>query len=273
MDVCALPSIRSLLTRLHDCSIPCNATATCERSNSPQRLASKPGRCAPTSAWRASMRSSILLVAGGTLLALAVVVAVVVEAPATLLDSRVDLLSGGRVRVANAKGTVWRGSGELTLLPTSADERRMPISWRVKPLPLFWGDIAGTLNGDDLTATPASFSFSRSRTSLQNFVVALPAAALLRVANIPSMLSASGNLEFNVDSVSMTEQAIDAAYRRTLAGCRSCCAAAGADYAGRRSTRPCGTRRSAAGESVQCGRRSRLERNDHLCQRRATTPR
>ncbi len=155
------------------------------------------------------MRSPISLVAGVSLLALAVVVAVVVEAPATLLDNRVDLLSGGRIRVANAKGTVWRGSGELTLLPMSADERRLPISWRVKALPILWGDIAGTLNGDDLTGTPASFSFSRSRTTLQNFVVALPASALLRVANIPSMLTASGDLEFNVESVSMTEQAID----------------------------------------------------------------
>ena len=83
------------------------------------------------------MRPWLVIGAGAILLA----AALIIEAPATLLDRRVADLTDGRIRIAAATGTVWRGAGELTLLP---DGVRIPIAWRLEPMPLLRGVLAGS---------------------------------------------------------------------------------------------------------------------------------
>src|SRR6478609_12247764 len=70
------------------------------------------------------------------------VVAFAIEAPATLLDRRIDGASGGVLRLADARGTVWAGRGTL------ADARgrwRLPLGWRSDPVALLAGRLAVTL--------------------------------------------------------------------------------------------------------------------------------
>src|SRR6478735_4670748 len=70
------------------------------------------------------------------------VAAFAMEAPATLLDRRIDGASGGVLRLADARGTVWAGRGTL------ADARgrwRLPLGWRADPLALLTGRLAVTL--------------------------------------------------------------------------------------------------------------------------------
>lgn len=77
------------------------------------------------------------------LLVLALLVAAfAVEAPATLLDRRIEQATGGVVRLADARGTVWSGRGTL------ADARgrwRIPLGWRSDPVALLTGRLAVTL--------------------------------------------------------------------------------------------------------------------------------
>jgi len=70
------------------------------------------------------------------------VVAFAAQAPATLLDRRVERATGGALRLADATGTVW--SGRATL----ADARgrwRLPLGWRTDPLALLTGRLGVTL--------------------------------------------------------------------------------------------------------------------------------
>jgi general secretion pathway protein N len=130
------------------------------------------------------MRGWLLIGAGAILLA----AALAIEAPASLVDSRVADLTDGRIRIAAATGTVWNGSGELALLPDGA---RIPIAWRLEPIPLLRGGLAGSLTAGDATR-PATFTVEREDFIVHDFAIALPAASVLRTAGVPDALTNAG---------------------------------------------------------------------------------
>jgi hypothetical protein len=130
------------------------------------------------------MRAWLVIGAGATLLA----AALIIEAPATLLDRRIADLTEGRVRITAATGTVWSGAGELTLLP---DGVRIPIAWRLDPMPLLRGGLAGSLTAGDATR-PATFTVEQEDFSVHDFALALPAASVLRTAGVPDALTRAG---------------------------------------------------------------------------------
>src|SRR5262245_44443627 len=104
-------------------------------SKGPSLRASSPAPCAPNSlspvdrARPRRGRSVTLRFALPVALAL-LVAAFVALAPATLADVRVAAASGGRLRLADTTGTVWRGSGTLT---DAQGLWRIPLRWRVSP--------------------------------------------------------------------------------------------------------------------------------------------
>ncbi len=130
------------------------------------------------------MRGWLFIGAGAVLL----VVALTIEAPATLLDQRIAALSQDRLRIVAATGSLWRGSGELTLLP---DGTRIPIAWRLKPMPLLRGELAGSLTVDDVNR-PATFTVGQDDFSAHDFALTLPAAAVMRTAGVPDALVVAG---------------------------------------------------------------------------------
>ncbi|HEY2862747.1 MAG TPA: type II secretion system protein N [Casimicrobiaceae bacterium] len=130
------------------------------------------------------MRGWLVIGAGAVLL----VAALAIEAPATLLDRRAAGLSEGHVRIAAATGSVWRGSGELALVP---DGTRVPIAWRLDPMSLLRGELAGSIVVDDARA-PAKFAVGSQDFSVHDFSIALPAAAVLRNAGMPDAASIIG---------------------------------------------------------------------------------
>jgi general secretion pathway protein N len=137
------------------------------------------------------MRSWLVIGAGAILLA----AAAAIEAPASLLDRRVADLTDGRIRIAAATGTVWRGSGELALLP---DGVRIPIAWRLEPMPLLRGGLAGSLTAAD-AYRPATFSVERGDFIVRDLAIALPATTVLRTAGAPDALTnAGGTLALDV---------------------------------------------------------------------------
>jgi general secretion pathway protein N len=133
------------------------------------------------------MRPSLGVGAGAILLA----AALIIEAPASLLDRRVANLTDGRIRITAATGTVWRGAGELALLP---DDVRVPIAWRLEPMPLLRGGLAGSLTAREAHRR-ATFAVERENFIVHDFAIALPAASVLRTAGIPDALTnAAGTL-------------------------------------------------------------------------------
>jgi general secretion pathway protein N len=130
------------------------------------------------------MRGWLVIGAGAILLA----AALAIEAPASLVDRRVADLTDGRIRIAAATGTVWNGSGELALLPDGA---RIPIAWRLEPIPLLRGGLAGSLSAGDATR-PATFTVEREDFIVHDFAIALPATSVLRTAGVPDALTNAG---------------------------------------------------------------------------------
>ncbi|MGH8849821.1 MAG: type II secretion system protein N, partial [Casimicrobiaceae bacterium] len=121
--------------------------------------------------------------------ALLLAAALAIEAPATLVDRRIEALTGGRVRIAGATGSVWRGSGELALLP---DGVHTPITWRIDPMALLRGEVAASVDIAD-ASRPAELTIgTRGDFAAQNLALTLPAAAALRAAGIPALLAAAG---------------------------------------------------------------------------------
>jgi hypothetical protein len=91
------------------------------------------------------VRTALRLVAA---LVLLVIVAVLV-APAGWLDRVLAARSDQRLRLLDAQGLWWNGSGEVA---TAHGEARLPIAWRVSLAPLFRGALVVDLaprGGDD----------------------------------------------------------------------------------------------------------------------------
>ena len=60
-------------------------------------------------------------------------------APAALLDKRIADATNGALRLADTRGTVWRGIGNLT---DARGTWRIPVAWRVAPVALLAGRLA-----------------------------------------------------------------------------------------------------------------------------------
>jgi general secretion pathway protein N len=120
---------------------------------------------------------TVFAVAVTALVSLLVALGVVfTTAPATWL-------TGSRLRLAEATGTVWRGSGRLVWVDTgeSAQTRRslagvaLPgrIHWQLAPAPLFLGLIEATLKVDGMTQ-PVALQGSWRELRLGNGRLELP---------------------------------------------------------------------------------------------------
>ncbi len=143
------------------------------------------------------------LAIGLTVAALAFALAIL--APATLVDSRVGAMTAGRVRVTHAAGTVWNGSGDISV---PAAELRLPVVWHVERLPLLWAEIHGTLS--EQGNTPAVFDIGRDRYDVRNLTLSLPANALLRAFGAPAMIAdAGGRVDIHVGRLSKQHDALD----------------------------------------------------------------
>jgi hypothetical protein len=148
------------------------------------------------------MRRAIVFVVGAVLLALALLI----TAPATLVDNRLDTLSAGSLRLANANGTLWNGTGELRLVPGAI---AVPVVWHVDGWHLLLGELRGTLSGSD-NATPASFLVSPSESSVRNVTLTLPADAVLHAFGAPvSLVTAGGDIGLRIGELSRRGDRID----------------------------------------------------------------
>lgn len=124
------------------------------------------------------------------------IIALAAFAPATWLDRRMAAASGGKIRLNDAHGTIWRGSGALT---DAHGTWRAPVAWRLAPWPLLRGAVDIRLDSpSELESPRGRLQFDSGSVDLRNIRLRIPAAAIDSFAPIKLPVEAGG--EFAVDA-------------------------------------------------------------------------
>ena len=144
----------------------------------------------------------------GLAAAIALLVALAVTAPASLVDQRLEALSAGRLRVADASGTLWSGTGELVLMPRGM---RRAVAWHLDAWPLALGELRGTVAIDAAGARRAAFAYGPRNVMLRRLDLALPMESVLEAYGVPgALVAAGGSLTLHVERFVRQAEAIDA---------------------------------------------------------------
>lgn len=127
--------------------------------------------------------------------------ALTMRAPSWLMDSAINRVTAGEIRLALIEGTLWNGRGTLTVIdPVSL--RAQPwvtLQWRWQPGQLLKGDAAWQLLADDKPAGEIAAGFRGWRAD----GLAFPAPARFAMERIPH---AFGRLGWRGDIVIETTQ-------------------------------------------------------------------
>jgi len=107
-----------------------------------------------------------------------VVGATLAFAPAALVDARLAAMTGGRLRIAEASGSLWRGRG---VLADSQGVARLPLRWQSTPVALAGGGFDATIT---LASNPAPtrLRLERDRARLSGLDLTLPAASIAQAS-------------------------------------------------------------------------------------------
>ncbi|MDD2915240.1 MAG: type II secretion system protein N [Gallionella sp.] len=103
---------------------------------------------------------------------------VVATAPATLIDAELQRISHGKLRLVEARGTLWSGSGLLEIRdPVGRTGVAKNFSWRILPRSLLRGKLICEVTLEQADK-PFQVTVSLYRIELANADINLPAAAL-----------------------------------------------------------------------------------------------
>jgi general secretion pathway protein N len=130
-------------------------------------------------------------------------------APATLLDAGLQSASQGRLRLAEARGTLWSGSGQIEIRDTGGRAGvAQNLSWRLLPASLLRGRLVCEVGLDRADRSfPLTLSFTRIE--LANADVRLPAAVL--GLGVPKLapLGLTGEVLIHVARLSLARDAVE----------------------------------------------------------------
>lgn len=105
-------------------------------------------------------------------------VALVALAPATLVDVRLEGASAGRLRLAEAQGSLWSGAGWIEVRDAQGRAGvAKRLAWRVLPVSLLRARLVAEVELDD-AAKPFAVTISLSRIEITDAGISVPAAAL-----------------------------------------------------------------------------------------------
>lgn len=124
--------------------------------------------------------------------------AVAAFAPATLLDRRVASVSDGKLRIADAQGTLWRGQGVLT---DARGAWRIPIGWLIDPLAIARGTLAITLIPPEGATLPrGSASITEQSVAVRTLTIEVPANALAAGTPAGAAVTLGGDITIDAPS-------------------------------------------------------------------------
>jgi general secretion pathway protein N len=137
-------------------------------------------------------------------------VALAAFAPATLIDALLENASEGRLRLVEARGSLWSGAGWIEIRDAQGRAgiaRR--LAWRVLPESLLRGRLVTQVELDQ-AAKPFPVSLSLSRLEIANAGITLPAAALgLGVPRL-APFRLTGELSVSIAHLSLERGRMDA---------------------------------------------------------------
>lgn len=133
--------------------------------------------------------------------------ALIAAAPATLVDAGLQRASNGRLRLAEARGTLWSGAGQLEIRDAGGQFGfANPLAWRLRPGTSFRAPLACEIALGS-GARPFPLTIFWSRIELANADIRLPAAALgLGVPKL-AVLELTGEVNLHVVSFSLERRA------------------------------------------------------------------
>jgi len=135
--------------------------------------------------------------------------ALIATAPATLVDAVLQGSSHGRLRLAEAHGTLWSGSGQIEIRDTGGRTGvAKSLAWRVVPESLLRGHLVCEVELDQ-SARRFPVTISLSRIELANADISLPATVL--GLGVPKLapLGLTGDVLIHVASLSIARDAMD----------------------------------------------------------------
>ena len=135
--------------------------------------------------------------------------ALIATAPATLVDAGLQRASHGRLRLAEAQGTLWAGSGQIEIRDAGGRTGvAKALAWRVVPASLLRGHLVCEV-GLDPSARRFPVTLSLSRIELANADINLPATVL--GLGVPKLapLGLTGEVLIHVASLSIARDAME----------------------------------------------------------------
>ena len=127
----------------------------------------------------------------------------IVQAPATLVDAELQRASNGRLRLAQAQGTIWAGSGLIEIRDVGGRNAiAKDIAWRVLPESLWRGRLVCEV---ELERATRRFPIAASLTTIEiaNAEIDLPAAALAFAEPRLKPLKLSGDVLLRTTNLSI----------------------------------------------------------------------
>jgi general secretion pathway protein N len=104
--------------------------------------------------------------------------ALIAFAPATLVDARLERASGGRLRLAEAQGSLWSGAGWIEIRDAHGRAGvAKRLAWRVLPGALLRARLVAEVALDQ-AARPFPVTLSLSRIEIADAGISVPAAVL-----------------------------------------------------------------------------------------------
>jgi len=128
---------------------------------------------------------------------------VIATAPATLIDAGLQRISHGKLRLVEAQGTLWSGSGQIEIRDSGGRTGvAKSFAWRILPESLLRGHLVCEVELERATK-PFPVTISLSRIELANADISLPATAL--GLGVPKLapLGLTGNILLHVASLSI----------------------------------------------------------------------
>ena len=134
--------------------------------------------------------------------------ALIATAPATLVDAGLQRASHGRLRLAQAQGTLWSGSGQIEIRDAGGRTGvAKSLAWRVVPESLLRGHLVCEV-GLDPSARRFPVTISLSRIELANADISVPATVLGLWVPKLAPLGLTGDVLIHVASLSIARDAM-----------------------------------------------------------------
>ncbi len=135
--------------------------------------------------------------------------ALVVLVPATLIDARLHSASHGRLRLAEAHGSLWSGAGWIEIRDAEGKAGvAQRLAWRVLPVSLLRARLVAEVELDQ-AAKPFPVTLSLSRVEIADAGIRVPAAVLGLGLPRLAPLRLSGEVQINIPRLSVERGRVD----------------------------------------------------------------